>query len=567
MRLRAGIVLMVAVALWWCACSGQLGGGAGFGADGLRAEMAVDLGAYESGIRPDRGRPTDGLGPLADGPTAGSDLPPLQPCGGGCRLPPGPSCVDEKTLRNYAPTGTCLDGECRYTPTDSACPGSCRDGYCLRATKTLYVDANAAAGGDGSLAAPLRSIGAAVTKSSGLTAIFVAGGSYGEQLKIEGKELELLGGYAPGFASRDPSVHTTTIDSPAGPSVLLSGAGQTVIAGFAITGAGRGIDCSGGAPVLSGNRIYGNRIGDLEALGGGIWAYDGCNMKVFDNVIENNAAGRGGGIATIRNSIEIRRNVIRNNTGLADHGGATYLLGTVEMHHNLVAGNATGRTGDSGWGGGIALITTDGKGNFSFNTVVGNYARTSGSGVFIDDGATSYHRNELYVDNECPQYGDGAAVSVDGGNGPFSNATFVNVTMVHNCSSGRGRLIHVEESHVVVSNSVMAGPSSQLDDSFSVDKGGSLRISYSNAPHVFAGAGNISADPQFAVGSGSEPVAYRLKSTAGRWDGKAWVVDAVHSPSIDAADPSSSYAEEPAPNGGRANMGAFGGTEYASKSR
>lgn len=57
------------------------------------------------------------------------------------------------------------------------------------------------------------------------------------------------------------------------------------------------------------------------------------------------------------------------------------------------------------------------------------------------------------------------------------------------------------------------------------------------------GANDISADPQYADQS-----TYRLVST---------------SPCIDAGDPDDDYSNEPAPNGGRINMGAYGNTADA----
>ena len=61
---------------------------------------------------------------------------------------------------------------------------------------------------------------------------------------------------------------------------------------------------------------------------------------------------------------------------------------------------------------------------------------------------------------------------------------------------------------------------------------------------------------------------YHLKCQAGRWDPNTgtWVKDDVTSPCIDAGDPNSPVGGEPAPNGGRINMGAYGGTAEASKS-
>ena len=45
-----------------------------------------------------------------------------------------------------------------------------------------------------------------------------------------------------------------------------------------------------------------------------------------------------------------------------------------------------------------------------------------------------------------------------------------------------------------------------------------------------------------------------------------WVLDEVTSPCLDAGDPNSPVADEPQPNGGRINMGVYGGTGEASKS-
>lgn len=79
------------------------------------------------------------------------------------------------------------------------------------------------------------------------------------------------------------------------------------------------------------------------------------------------------------------------------------------------------------------------------------------------------------------------------------------------------------------------------------------------------GPGNIDEYPYFAnAGSG----VYYLQSEAGRWDpdSQSWIKDANTSPCIDAGDPMSPIGYEPFPNGGRVNMGAYGGTVEASKS-
>jgi len=59
---------------------------------------------------------------------------------------------------------------------------------------------------------------------------------------------------------------------------------------------------------------------------------------------------------------------------------------------------------------------------------------------------------------------------------------------------------------------------------------------------------------------------YHLKSERGRWDGTQWVADTITSLCIDAGNPTAGYANEPVPNGGRINVGAFGNTTEASQS-
>jgi len=72
-------------------------------------------------------------------------------------------------------------------------------------------------------------------------------------------------------------------------------------------------------------------------------------------------------------------------------------------------------------------------------------------------------------------------------------------------------------------------------------------------------------DPLFADFAGGD---YHLKSQRGRyWPAhNVWVLDSVSSPCIDGGDPNIFPANEPMPNGGRINMGAYGNTPYASMS-
>ena len=109
-----------------------------------------------------------------------------------------------------------------------------------------------------------------------------------------------------------------------------------------------------------------------------------------------------------------------------------------------------------------------------------------------------------------------------------------------------------------------------------------VMVTYSNVEGGYAGEGNFDADPCFVdpgywdandtpddpnddVWVGGD---YHLKSQAGHWDGESesWVFDDVTSPCIDAGDPNAPIDAEPFPNGGYANLGAYGGTAEASRS-
>lgn len=75
------------------------------------------------------------------------------------------------------------------------------------------------------------------------------------------------------------------------------------------------------------------------------------------------------------------------------------------------------------------------------------------------------------------------------------------------------------------------------------------------------GKGDFLRDPLFTSSND-----YHLKSTAGRWTGTTWAFDDVNSPCIDKGDPDDLTGVELNPNGGRINIGAYGGTSQASKS-
>jgi hypothetical protein len=166
-----------------------------------------------------------------------------------------------------------------------------------------------------------------------------------------------------------------------------------------------------------------------------------------------------------------------------------------------------------------------------------------------------------------------------------SNASFVNCTIADNFAGSLGAGLYVVDSHVTVLNSILWGNTPRQILSAGSSE---TSVTYSAVSGGWPGLDNIKADPLFAragcwtdrnlpgvVVGPDDPDAiwmpgdYHVASEAGRWDANTglWVRDDVSSPCVDAGDPACAIGAEPAPNGGLINVGAYGGTAQASKSR
>lgn len=92
-----------------------------------------------------------------------------------------------------------------------------------------------------------------------------------------------------------------------------------------------------------------------------------------------------------------------------------------------------------------------------------------------------------------------------------------------------------------------------------------LKSAYKNLSQWMDAGNNVHSwvgDPLFADAENGD---FHVKSRAGRWHEGTWVVDTDTSWAIDAGDPDDGAGREPAPDGGRSNLGRYGGTEMASK--
>jgi len=202
--------------------------------------------------------------------------------------------------------------------------------------------------------------------------------------------------------------------------------------------------------------------------------------------------------------------------------------------------------------------------------------------------------NEGYSDpilNNCLFSGNTAVNGAGFYNTTGSAPTFINCTFYQNIARQTGGGLYSHNNYgyqPILLNCIFwdNAISSDISRSGQIDfQDGKPLVSYCLVPGwpaEFGGSGNIDANPCFAKPGYRDPNGtpedpnddfwvegdYHLKSQAGRWDANEgrWTKDDVTSLCIDAGDPASPIGYEPFPNGGRINMGAYGGTTEASKS-
>jgi predicted outer membrane repeat protein len=361
--------------------------------------------------------------------------------------------------------------------------------------------------------------------------------------------------------------------------------GFKIINGMAYDGAG--IYCSNGSSPSITNCIISNcwaySWGLLGGEGGGIFTDSSCNPTLTDCTFSQNRASWDGGGVSIYYG-----NPILNNC---------------KFERNMA--------GD--WGGG--LCNNYGSPTLTDCNFSENSALTYGGGLFNEEGYPVL-KNCTFIKNDAIEY-DGGGIYNDYGDLIIENCNFINNsatdwgagfytldsfgTTLTNClfyantAGSEGGAIYSDESIATITNCTFASNNASDGNAIACDSwwfgseleisnciiwdglssiwnndSSSITISYSDVKksgtNAWQGIGNINTDPEFADPDNGD---CHLKSQAGRWDpvSETWVIDDITtSLCIDAGDPASDFSKEPAPNGSRINMGAFGGTSQASKS-
>ena len=355
------------------------------------------------------------------------------------------------------------------------------------------------------------------------------------------------------------------------------------------------IDITAGSVVLDGLTLT-NGFSGQNTVGHGVRAngHDSitiANCFIQNNGLHDNCDGAGayiiGGSAYITNSV-----FDGNGRGHNTQGGAIYASGVMLTiadslfidNHNY--GAAAGRQSHGGaiyLAGGATLDAT--RCDFIDNKVGDQSLASHGGGCAYINGSAANFLNCVFRGN-----GNDAGTTWNGPNGGVfyitggSSVTVVNCTMAYNegLSTTNGGMAYINSSYFGAKNCIFwENTASTLIDSrgdefyltgtavldirwsdISGTNPNEVVISGSNA--TFAVDENvISTDPLFVSATD-----LHLKSQGGRYDDATQQfvgTDSETSICIDFGDPADDVGEEPEPNGGVINLGAYGGTRFASR--
>jgi len=298
----------------------------------------------------------------------------------------------------------------------------------------------------------------------------------------------------------------------------------------------------------------------------------GGNADLLDSINEN----KGGGMHNDGVSPTVRNCIFRGNAALFSGGGMLNTGSSVTVE------DCTFEANTAKWGGGMYCLG-GGTPSIINSRFIQNSSEFKGGGMTnsasvivqgcLFDNNESDYGGGIYNGNNAPTitgciFRGNAATGTGGGaiaNSVDTTPTITNCTFYGNSAylDRGGALYNRENADPIVKNCILWDNSTDpANEVLDFDAESTSTVTYSCVEGGHAGTGNIGADPLFVNAAGGD---LHLQSTGGHWTAGGWVADAATSPCADAGDPTSAYANEPAPNGYRVNMGAYGNTAEASK--
>lgn len=332
---------------------------------------------------------------------------------------------------------------------------------------------------------------------------------------------------------------------------------------------------------------------------------DGYSLSSSASTITNNLAvwNSGGGLGFGGNGL-ISLNLCASNHawGLSIGGDASLLVSSNQTHHNgqfgiYLTGNGAQAVGNTSYANGNVGLIGNRCGGLIANLVYSN----------ANEGIRSEHAS--HVTRNVVRDNQGHGITGWTGTVATNNLVVRNGANADYYNIALDRTAVIKNNTLVGNNGLWIGnaENAQIANNIIWARGAGMTALYvANPPanpaalssdyndlHVSDGAsvGNwlgpratldswqqvslrdsrsISVDPRFVDNASN----FHLRSTSGSYRGEpftapgggSFVADADLSFCIDAGDPASAYAQEPVPNGGRIDLGAFGNTSDASGS-
>lgn len=364
--------------------------------------------------------------------------------------------------------------------------------------------------------------------------ICVLPGTYRERILVDSRSMKIIG--LAGAA-------TTIIDgNREGAVVEFVGEDNTTeLRGFTITKGeavdGGGILVNGASPILDQLIIENN---EASKNGGGVFWENGAGGKLVHSVVRDNRADDSGGGAKIDDSEPAISNAyfLNNTSGLGESGGGAHLAGggLYVYESYLTGGDALKHVRFEGnrvlhdWGRGGALALGGGGSEIELENVImaDNETNHIGGAFFVGWDTTASLVNCTLVENHADTAGSGLKVESD------ADLTMVNVSLSGAGPRETGIMFQSEELVFDISYTNLAPYPGGI---FAADDG-------SDIPVPLDIHGNISIeDPLFLAVGAAVPAP---------WD--------VHlSSASDLRNAGADFAAYRDPDGGRNDIGAFGG--------
>lgn len=278
----------------------------------------------------------------------------------------------------------------------------------------------------------------------------------------------------------------------------------------------------------------------IKKNGGAIALYNSSPNISKCTFINNSATGAGGAISCRDSSSPLISGceILDNNAGTEGGGIYCWVNSIASIDHTVIAGNHA-----DDFGGGLYFYECTSNGiadantpAITFTVITKNTTNGYGGGIVLWDSIAELDNSILWNNSGMETAGSQITMVDDSLDGTKLSVSYCNVT-------------GLDQNHLLEPPN---SPECTLD----------------------WGDGNFQADPMFVNPDKHD---YHLKSASGHWspDLNEWVLDDgdnydpaddENSPCIDAGDPNVPVGEELKCNGKRINVGAYGGTQQASRS-